>query len=127
MKIRNKSNKKIIFKDIEIAQSYVSRMKGLSGREELGCDGLMMAFPYEGRHSIWMPNMKFAIDIVYISGDGRIVDIKQNAKPLSFNPMTWRVFWPKEKAKYILETAANSSKGRMKIGDALDFDIMGSK
>ena len=112
-----------IFKDVEVAQSYKEGMKGLSGRKSIGCGGLLFVFNREGRHSIWMPNMKFPIDIVYIDKSKRIVDIKHEAKPISVNPRTWRIFIPSGKAKYILEIPAKCSDGKIKTNDQLQFDI----
>lgn len=122
-RIRISKNGKTLFRDIELASSYRERMKGLSGRRELGCGGLLFVFPREAKHSIWMPNMKFAIDIVFIGREKRVVDIKCCARPISANPKTWRIFRPKDKALYVLELPANHTKTLLKEGDALDFDI----
>jgi len=96
-------------------------MKGLSGRNRLGRDGMLIVFPWEGKHSIWMPNMKFPIDIVFISSGKKVVDIKHNARPMSFNPKTWKIFRPREGASYALELPANSAKGKLSVGDILTF------
>jgi uncharacterized membrane protein (UPF0127 family) len=108
---------------VEIAKSYRERMKGLSGRARIGSDGLLFVFQREAKHSIWMPNMKFPIDIIYINKSKKIVDIKHEAKPITVNPKTWRIFRPKNKAKYILEIPANSAKTKhkLKIGDILSL------
>lgn len=118
---------KVVFKDVEIASSYKERMKGLSGRKSIGCGGLLFVFNGEGRHSIWMPNMKFPIDIIYISKGKEVVDVKHEALPISADPRTWKIFRPGEKAKYILEVPAKCAKDRIRIGDLLQFDIPAPK
>jgi len=125
--IQIKKNGKAVFKDIEVARSYGQRMKGLSGRKKLESDGLLLVFPNQSKHSIWMPNMKFPIDIVYIDKAKKVVDIKHCARPLSLNPKTWKVFRPSEKSMYVLEIPANSAKARLKPGDTLQFDIPDAK
>jgi len=120
MKIKKGS--RILFDDVEVAESYTSRVKGLSGRKSIGHDGFLMVFPWEGKHGIWMPMMKFAIDIVYIDSCKRVVDIKKHARPMSLNPMTWKVFRPRKGSKYVLELPSGKS-GPLKIGDMLSFDM----
>ena len=126
-RIRIRKNGETLFRDIEVASSYRERMKGLSGRKELGCGGLLFVFTREAKHSIWMPNMKFPIDIVFIDKERKVVDIKCCARPISANPKTWRIFRPKEKALYVLELPANHTKTLLKEGDALVFDIPNTK
>ncbi len=121
MIIRKKS--KIIFRGIEIADSYSRKVKGLSGRKEMGCGGMLFIFSYQGKHGIWMPGMKFPIDIVYMDDDKKVVDIKHCAKPLSLHPKTWKVFRPKQKSRYVLEVPANAALRKISIGDILQFDI----
>jgi len=126
-KTRIKKNDKILFWNVEVAKSVGQRIKGLSGRNKLGSDGLLFVFPREAKHSIWMPNMKFPIDIVFINRNKRIISIKQSARPISINPVTWRIFRSNEKAKYVLEIPAGSAGGKLKVGDALDFNTPSSK
>ena len=129
-KMRIRKNGKIICENIELAESYTERVKGLSGRKQPGSDGMLMVFPSEAKHTIWMPNMKFPIDIVFIGGDKggkRVVDIRENARPLSFNPKTWRIYRPKERAKYVLELPAGSAKNKISVGNVLQFKISKAK
>lgn len=58
----------------EIVNSSASRILGLSGRNEIDSDGLLFVFNKKDFHSIWMKEMKFNIDLIWIV-DGRVVDI----------------------------------------------------
>lgn len=121
--IRNLSKKRTLVERTELADSVGRQTKGLMFREKLGEEeGFLMDFMRDGRHSIWMPFMRFPIDIIYIGRDKRVVDIKHSVPPMGRNPMTWRVYTPKEKARYVLETNAGlARKTETEIGDLLDF------
>jgi len=121
---------KVKFKDIEIegvklkaevAESATERMKGLMFKNNLSENECMLfIFPKEGRHSMWMMNMKFPIDIIWADSKGKIVDIVMNAQPCTLNCPNYR---PKEDAKYVIETIANFTlKNYIKIGSMVKMD-----
>ena len=86
---------------VEIVNSYEERATGLSGRNSLeGIDGLLFVFPEADYHAIWMKNMKFPIDIIWISEDLTVISIEKNVTPQSYP----NLFRPPRPAKYILET-----------------------
>ncbi len=68
---------------VELARSTDEKVRGLSNRPSLAA-GRGMAFVYERPQpiGIWMKDMRFALDIVWIR-DGRIVHIEKNAPPLT--------------------------------------------
>ena len=102
---------------IEVADSEAERIQGLSGRKNLGGDeGLLFVFERDDFHGIWMKDMNFAIDIIWLDGELEVVDIKKNALPESFP----QIFRPASSARYVLETLAGFSDNRLvKIGDKL--------
>ncbi|HUC96575.1 MAG TPA: DUF192 domain-containing protein, partial [Candidatus Saccharimonadales bacterium] len=66
--------------NIDIASTQGSREKGLSGRSDLPVDqALLMVFPNEGEWGIWMKDMNFPIDIVWLNKDKQVVYIVKNA------------------------------------------------
>jgi uncharacterized membrane protein (UPF0127 family) len=88
---------------VEIANSHEERVNGLSGRESLeDVSGLFFVFPEPGYHSIWMKDMRFPIDIIWISEDLLVVGIDANVSPDTYPDL----FRPPEPAKYVLETNA---------------------
>lgn len=107
------------FLKAEIASTESDRAKGLSGRKDMSEDeALKMVFDEEDYHSIWMKDMNFSIDIIWVDTDREVVDIKENASPESYP----EVFTPQSPAKYILEVKAGVvSENDLKIGDKLDF------
>jgi len=67
---------------VELARTPIEKMRGLSGRPGLA-PGHGMVFVYEKPEpiSIWMKDMRFSLDIIWIR-DGRIVHIVKQAPPL---------------------------------------------
>ena len=86
---------------VELAISERERILGLSGRKSLeDVKGLLFIFPETDYHGIWMKDMHFPIDIIWISEDFRVVSIAKNVSPDSYP----EVFRPSEPARYVLET-----------------------
>ncbi len=104
---------------IEYAVTPDEHKKGLSGRATLGEDhGLLFVFDQIGIYPFWMPEMNFAIDIIWIGEDMRIVDIKANATPESY-PAS---FVPSAPARYVLEVeTGKSEQWGWNIGTQLSF------
>ncbi len=103
----------------ELADTDVLRARGLSGRKSLTeNESMLFVFDQPGKHSFWMKDMNFSIDIIWIDEDLRVVYIKENATPTSY-PET---FGPDENAKYVLEVVAGfSEKNNLKVGDNAKF------
>ncbi len=103
--------------NIEIADTDAKRTLGLSGRESLAPDsGLLFVFEKPQLASIWMKDMKFSIDIVWIDENLRVINIKEGATPQSF-PET---FTSPQNALYVLEIPAGFvEKNKIKIGDSV--------
>lgn len=64
---------------IEIADDPAERTQGLSGRDSLPENsGMLFVFDEPGAYAIWMKDMKFSIDILWLL-HGEIVWIEENA------------------------------------------------
>ncbi len=118
------SFKKVCLKNIcieaEIADSAQERQQGLMSREHLAEDqGMLFIFDEESIPSFWMKNMRFALDILWIDKEKRIVGITQNAQPcVSSCPG----LAPDKKVKFILELNSGFvRKNEIKIGELLNF------
>ena len=82
---------------------------------------ILMDFWFSDYHGIWMPFMKFSLDLIFIDRNNEVVDIKENILPISFNPKTWKVYRPKKRCKYVLEIESCKISKKIKSGDKLDF------
>ena len=101
----------------EIADTPAEREKGLSGREELAPgEGMLFVFPEDGVYSFWMKDMRFAIDILWISREGVIVDVRENVSPESYPA----AFTPRGEARYAVELPAGyAEEYSVRPGDAV--------
>ncbi len=102
---------------VEVARSDVEREKGLSGRAGLAPGkGMLFVFPVAEPYGFWMPNMNFAIDIIWIDADKKIVYIVPNATPESYP----HVFAPPARALYVLEVpTGDAARYGWKAGDSV--------
>jgi hypothetical protein len=102
--------------EAEVADTTLKRIKGLMFRESLEKEkGMLFLFDDDGYHGIWMMNMKFPIDIIWIDSDHKIVDIVKNAQPCKVLCPSYK---PKEKARYVIEVNAGfTDRHSIKIVD----------
>lgn len=98
-----------------VAKTWAERIKGLSNTPYLPEEVVkLFVFDSLGEHSIWMKDMNYAIDIIWVDAENKIVDIKENATPESFP----EAFSPKKDALYVIETKVGFvAKNNIKIGD----------
>lgn len=88
-----------------IAKTNEERIKGLSGTTSLRQDqGLLMVYETDEKWPIWMKDMNYPIDIIWLDSNKKIVYIVKNAPPDSYPEK----FVPKKEARYILELPAGS-------------------
>lgn len=88
---------------IEIADTPSLRELGLSGRTSLAPDsGMLFVFPTDGKYSFWMKDMRFSIDMLWLSADGAVVYIKPRVSPDTY-PQS---FVSNSPARYVLELLA---------------------
>ncbi len=95
--------------------------KGLSGRTHLGADEAMLfVFGGDDKWSIWMKDMKFPIDIVWLDKNKKVVHIVKNVSPDSYPNES---FAPTEDARYVVEFVAGTVDSRsITIGKEAKFD-----
>ncbi len=109
---------------IENVVTLAERIRGLSGRESLPQDtGLLFTFPRLGEHSIWMKDMNFPIDIIWIDDGGVVVHIVEGASPESYRSDTdAETFRSEKKARYVLEVNTGFvDKSNLAVGDQVQF------
>ena len=122
MKILDRKGK-VIAEKVELAQSFFQKTKGLMLRKSLPRNSaLLMIFDKPGKHGIWMPLMRFSIDIVFLDSRKRVVGIHERVRPLSFRKKTWRVYYPEKPTKYVIELAAGTVRRKgIAAGEMLLF------
>lgn len=100
---------------VGIADTPAERKKGLSGLKQLSDGaGLFFVFDDLDTHSIWMKDMNFAIDVIWLNSSKEVVHIVKNMTPDTYPT----AFTPVRPALYILEVPAGFvEKWGIKIGD----------
>lgn len=94
--------------NVEVAKSFLEQANGLSFREKLGSDGMLFILPKEQRAGFWMKDMKFDIDIIWIS-EGKIVEMTQGVRADSYEKEK-AVFYPKDPIDWVLELEAGKTQ-----------------
>jgi uncharacterized membrane protein (UPF0127 family) len=96
--------------EVQIADTGPLLTQGLMFQEELPFDqGMLLVFEGEERRSIWMPNMQFSLDILWLDNEGNVLHIEKNVPPCKTALET--ASCPSYKgdnklAKYVLEITA---------------------
>lgn len=103
----------------EIVKTPAALSLGLSGRAGLWPNqGMLFVFSTADYRGIWMKDMRFPIDIIWLDEQKKIVDIKANATPDSYPT----VFAPAAPAKYVIEVNAGfAAANKLKVGDSALF------
>jgi uncharacterized membrane protein (UPF0127 family) len=100
-----------------VAKNWPDRIKGLSGTPYLP-EHVVKLFIFDSAafHSIWMKDMKYSIDIIWVDEESKIVHIEEGASPESF-PASFVTEVP---AKYVIETVENFvSKNKIEVGNVV--------
>ncbi|MBX4189256.1 DUF192 domain-containing protein [Candidatus Parcubacteria bacterium] len=92
---------------LEVADTEVLRSQGLSGRKGLPSNtGMLFIFETPGKYGFWMKDMKFALDMVWISPEKKIVAIDRDVRPESYP----QALYPPQDVSYVVEVPAGFSK-----------------
>ncbi len=106
--------------DVEFAGTPQERARGLMFRKSLSDkSGMLFLFDKEDKHSFWMKNMNFPLDIIWISKDRKIVDIMKGVSPCGDSCVS---LTPGQEAQYVLEVNAGfADKYLIAPGDEVSF------
>lgn len=104
---------------LELADTQASREQGLSERDGIAKnEGMLFDFKQDGRWRMWMIQMRFPIDIVWLNESKEVLYIKHNATPAEF-PETYDA---KQDSRYVIEVPAGTFKRiNVNVGDSISF------
>jgi uncharacterized membrane protein (UPF0127 family) len=69
--------------NVEVARTEAEREHGLMDRRSMPHDhGMLFDFQREQQVVFWMKDTYIPLDMIFVSGDGRVVSIKRDAKPM---------------------------------------------
>ncbi len=103
----------------EVFDTPSTRVLGLSSRKSLPQDEMVLfIFEKEDLYRIWMKDMNFPIDIMWLDKNKRLIHIEESVSPDTYP----RVFYPTTKSLYVIETNSNFVlQHGIKIRDTIDF------
>lgn len=96
--------------EVQIADTDPRRVRGLMFQDQLPLDeGMLFVFDDANERAIWMLNMQFPLDVIWIDDDNKVVFIEKNVPPCKTALET--VTCPSYNggsmdAKYVLEVTA---------------------
>lgn len=93
--------------DIEIADNYNKRARGLMDRNEMA-DNEGMIFIFDDneirKHTFYMKNTRIPLDIMYFAADSTLINIARNAQPGADSELTGgTVAAAAENSKFVVE------------------------
>lgn len=98
----------------KIASTNAQQVKGLSGTKSLSKEGAMLfVYDSEMEHKIWMKDMHFSIDAVWLNADKRVIHIETGLTPDSYPTE----YGANKKSQYVLELSEGAvQRARIKLG-----------
>ena len=104
-----------------VADTLPARIKGLSDTPFLPPNVVkLFVFGASGKHSIWMKNMNYPLDIIWADRDGKIVYFKENVSPDTYPES----FAPPKPAWYVIEANAGFvASSSIKVGDKIKLKL----
>ena len=124
---RKKEGNSVFFPDrnlkinVELAMTPYQWSKGLMFRDSLGENsGMFFIFPDEAKRIFWMKDTEIPLDLIFISKDLKVVDIKAGFEPCK--AMICPNYESSAPAMYVLEVNAGfAKKNGISLGDKVSF------
>ena len=108
----------------EIADSPQKRAKGLMGRIANETGGMLFVFESSGKYVFTMRDMEMGIDMVFMDGTKRIVDMEKDVPPMSLDSSTWGSRKTDYACLYVLELkAGRASSLGLSLNIVLNFTL----
>jgi uncharacterized membrane protein (UPF0127 family) len=108
---------------VEIVNTAASITQGLSGREQIGSDGMLFLLPQTTIPTFWMKEMKFDLDFIWLKNN-QVVDITRDVPhPDPETPLTaLPIYSPPGPINMVLEVnAGQAAVWKIEPGDKLSF------
>ena len=104
---------------LEIADTNAARELGLSKRDSMPPNtGMLFEFDNPGVYGFWMKDMKFALDMIWISPQKQIISINKNVAPESYP----EAFYPPSAVSFVIEVPAGYSDAHnIQVGQNLSI------
>src|SRR5919109_4362994 len=109
--------------DVPITSELMA--KGLAVKNQLKeNEAMLFIFKESAKHSFWMKDMKFPIDIIWLDSDGKVVHIEQNLQPC-VSVLICTSYSPDIDSQYVLETVAGfTQRHDISVGTNIDIELV---
>ena len=109
--------------DVPITSELMA--KGLAVKNQLKeNEAMLFIFEESAKHSFWMKDMKFPINIIWLDSDGKVVHIEQNLQPC-ISVFICAGYSPNTDSQYVLETVAGfTQRHNVSVGTDIDFELI---
>jgi uncharacterized membrane protein (UPF0127 family) len=99
--------------------------KGLAIKNQMKeNEAMLFVFKEPSKHSFWMKDMKFPIDIMWLDNNGKIVHIEENLEPCPL-VLVCPSYTPNADSQYVLETVAGfTQKNNINVGTDVDLELV---
>ena len=97
--------------EVEMADTYFTRLKGLMFRKQFAENKVLVLDPCPQIHTCFM---RFKLDALFCGDDGTVLHVVENMKPWHFSKFV-------RGARYTLELTGGTLKGRVQVGDKILF------
>jgi uncharacterized protein len=97
---------------VETATTPQERAAGLAGRPAPTGDGLLLEWPVVGRHPIWMKEMRFSLDLVWLDEDDLVLAVLQMAPRCPTLPCPLYEPAGSERSRAVLELRGGEAAAR---------------
>jgi uncharacterized membrane protein (UPF0127 family) len=113
MRAVNRQRQVEIAAKVHKADTFWTRLRGLSGRSGLSTGEALWIIPCRGIHT---HGMAFPIDVLFLDRDRNVVGLEENLSPGRFAPIRW-------KAKTVIELPAGTvRRTRTQLGDRIEIE-----
>jgi uncharacterized protein len=102
---------------VETAVDSATRRRGLLGRDSLPPGHALVIAPCPAIHTFFM---RFPIDVVFASRDGRVLGVRRNVRP-------WRIAFASRAFAAIEWSAGSIAPADVRVGDTLTCAITASR
>lgn len=109
---------------VELALTPAEQAYGLMGRTSLPEGRGMLFIEAPGKHAYWMYHCKIGLDIVWMDGDHKIVEMSPDTPPCRGKSTTCPTYGGHVESQAVLELPVGSiPKHHLAVGERVDFQL----
>jgi uncharacterized membrane protein (UPF0127 family) len=107
----------------ELMVTEEARALGVMFRDSLPQDrALLFVFEAPAFYGMWMRNCRFAIDMIWLDVDRRVVHVAERVPPCKRDPCP--SYQPLRRARYVVEmNAGQARREKVRVGALIEFSL----